>query len=100
MQEDLNLSRLAELLGISSHELSQVINMKSGSNFYELVNRYRINKAKELLENPENSQQKLLIIGMEVGYRSQSTFYSHFQQAGWHDTKTLSGQMSWWCSSR
>ena len=80
MQEDLNLSHLAELLGISSHELSQVINMKSGSNFYELVNRYRINKARELLENPENSQQKLLAIGMEVGYKSQSTFYSQFNR--------------------
>ena len=80
MHEDLNLSHLAELLDISSHELSQVINMKSGSNFYELVNSYRINKAKQLLEQPEHSHRKLLDIAMEVGYKSQSTFYSQFNK--------------------
>ncbi|MGI9273954.1 MAG: helix-turn-helix domain-containing protein [Endozoicomonas sp.] len=80
MQEDLNLSHLADLLEISSHELSQAINMKSGSNFYELVNRYRIDAAKELLENPQHSHRKLLDIAMEVGYKSQSTFYSQFNK--------------------
>ncbi|MFK0574079.1 helix-turn-helix domain-containing protein [Endozoicomonas sp.] len=80
MREDLNLSQLAELLEVTSHELSQVINLRSGGNFYELVNRYRIEKAKKLLSDPVNRQRKLLDIAMEVGYKSQSTFYSQFSK--------------------
>ncbi len=80
MREDLNLSQLAELLQVTSHELSQVINLRSGGNFYELVNRYRINKAQQLLRNPNNQHRKLLDIAMEVGYKSQSTFYSQFSK--------------------
>ncbi len=80
MREDLNLSQLADLLGVTSHELSQVINLRSGGNFYELVNRYRIHKAQQLLEDPANQHRKLLDIALEVGYKSQSTFYSQFSK--------------------
>lgn len=80
MREDLNLSQLAELLEVTSHDLSQVINLRSGGNFYELVNHYRIEKAQQLLRDPDNRQRKLLDIAMEVGYKSQSTFYSQFSK--------------------
>ena len=42
LKTDLKLSDLAELMQIPSHQLSQLLNQKIKSNFYDYINRFRV----------------------------------------------------------
>lgn len=74
----LNLRGLGAALKENTHYVSQVINQDLNSNFYELVNRYRIDEAKKrLVDAPE---QTILEIALAVGFNSKSTFNTAFRR--------------------
>ncbi len=76
--ENLNLSHLAKRLNLSSHQLSELINTHFGKNYSRYIRDIRIEEAQKLLVNePEAS---VLSISMQVGFRSQSNFYSAFKE--------------------
>ena len=77
---ELTLSALAEKLGISSGYLSQIINEKENKNFFEFVNRYRIDAAKMKLVNPDYNQYSIMGIALESGFNSKSTFNALFKK--------------------
>lgn len=77
---DLNLSKLADELGISIHHLSQIINEKLETNFYDFINSYRINEAKKRLINPRNNHLSIAAIGYDVGFNSISAFNAAFKK--------------------
>jgi AraC-like DNA-binding protein len=73
---ELSLDKLATQLEIGSHKLSQYINEIMKSTFYDLINHYRLLASESLLlKNPDRT---VLSIALEVGFSSQSTFYSAF----------------------
>lgn len=75
---EFNLKRLSELTRESPHYLSQVINQDLGGNFYEWVNRHRVEAAKQvLLEQPELG---VLAVSEQVGFNSKSTFNAAFRR--------------------
>jgi len=78
--DDLSLSLLAEQLSISSNQLSQVINQKSGSNFFVFVNAYRVEEVKIKLLDPSLSHLSILGIAYECGFRSKSAFNRIFKE--------------------
>ncbi|HLP14747.1 MAG TPA: hypothetical protein VK470_00735, partial [Bacteroidota bacterium] len=49
---DLTLPQLAELVRISPHNLSEVINSQLGKTFYDLINESRIGEVKQALADP------------------------------------------------
>jgi AraC-like DNA-binding protein len=57
-----------------------VINENLGSNFYNLINKYRINEAQGLILSPEKSKLKLEAIAYDVGFKSKSTFNEAFKR--------------------
>ncbi|WP_449401656.1 helix-turn-helix domain-containing protein [Chryseobacterium wanjuense] len=58
LDSELNLIRLSELLSVSTHHLSYVINAGFQKNFFQYVNEYRIEHAKKLLkDNSKTSSQ-------------------------------------------
>lgn len=73
----LNLQKLCSHIHENSHYVSQAINMKLNTTFYELVNNHRINLAKQLLSRKKSS---ILDVAYEVGYNSKSTFNSAFKR--------------------
>lgn len=76
--EELSLSVLAEQLALSSHQLSELVNTEYGIGFSRLVRKHRVEEAKRLLlDEPQSS---VLSIGLEVGFRSQSNFYTAFKE--------------------
>lgn len=77
--EDLSLSSLAEQLGISSHQLSELVNTRLGMGFSKYVRDCRLEAAKVLLLAAPG--QSILSISMETGFRSQSAFYAAFKEA-------------------
>ncbi|MFC3152759.1 helix-turn-helix domain-containing protein [Litoribrevibacter euphylliae] len=80
LQPELSLSHLADQLSISTNHLSQVVNSLYHKNFHEFVNHHRIAFAKQLLDNDHAQRQTSLVLSLESGFRSTSTFYSAFKK--------------------
>ncbi len=79
LENELTLPALASQLGCSSNHLSQVINEKLNENFFDFVNRYRIEEAKRLLIQ-QGRPQKILAIALDAGFNSKSAFYNAFKK--------------------
>lgn len=77
-QSNFSLRQLSEQLHESSHYLSQVLNQDLQLSFYEWVNRYRVEAAKQLLVSC--ADKTILTIAEEVGFNSKSTFNAAFRQ--------------------
>jgi AraC-like DNA-binding protein len=80
LKPDLTLPKLAEIVGCSINHLSQVINSGFGTTFFEYLNRYRIEHARELLARPNKQSDAILNIAFAVGFNSNSAFYSAFKK--------------------
>ncbi|WP_130735134.1 AraC family transcriptional regulator [Flavobacterium sp. J27] len=78
LDNELNLEKLAQELDTSTHILSYIINNGFNENFYQFVNRYRIEEAKELIQKSDHLS--LLGIGFEVGFNSKTTFNTTFKK--------------------
>jgi len=76
--ESLSLASLANDLGISSHQLSELINTRLGVGFSRYVRECRVKAAKTLLITAP--AQSILSISMDTGFRSQSAFYAAFKE--------------------
>ncbi|HEY5758751.1 MAG TPA: helix-turn-helix domain-containing protein [Steroidobacter sp.] len=77
--EGLSLTSLAEAVGLSSHQLSELINTRLGIGFSRYVRECRVNAAKALLISAPS--RSILSISMDTGFRSQSAFYAAFKEA-------------------
>lgn len=80
LDDDLSLVKLANLLTISTHLLSYVINKGFDENFYQFINRYRIEEAKKLILDPKMNHLSILGIGFEVGFNSKTVFNTTFKK--------------------
>jgi ligand-binding sensor domain-containing protein/AraC-like DNA-binding protein len=77
--ESLSLQTLADQLSVSNYHLSQLINESLHKSFFDLVNGYRVEEAKEKLGNFKDNQT-ILGIGFEVGFNSKSAFNRVFKK--------------------
>lgn len=77
---ELTLTALAEQLKTSRNSLSEVINSGTGGNFYDFVNKYRVEEVKRLMQNPRYKDYTILAIAFEAGFPSKSTFNSIFKK--------------------
>lgn len=75
---DLTLPLLADKLGITPHQLSELINTKMGINFPRFLKQYRLAEARRLLA--DEPTQSMLDIGLAVGFSSLSAFYAAFRE--------------------
>jgi AraC-like DNA-binding protein len=80
LQPTISLPELAQLLSISKHHLSQVINESYNLNFNDFINMYRIDEAMTLLQDKTNCNKTILEIAYIVGFNSKSTFNSAFKK--------------------
>ncbi len=79
LKSDLKISELADSLSVPYYQLSQLINQDFLVNFYDFINKYRVEEAKRLLvEDPRN--YKMLAIAYEVGFNSKATFNRVFKK--------------------
>lgn len=75
---ELSLPRLAAKLGISAHQLSELMNTRLGKGFSRYLREQRINAAKTMLWDEPSAS--VLSIGLSVGFTSQSNFYEAFRE--------------------
>jgi AraC-like DNA-binding protein len=80
LDPELTLPKLARALDIPASHLSQVINERLGRNFFEFINGYRVDAAKQRLASPGSGQQKLVAIAFDCGFNSLATFNRVFKE--------------------
>jgi len=79
LKSDLKISELADSLGVPYYQLSQLINDEFLVNFYDFINKYRVEEAKKLLLE-DSRNYKILAIAYEVGFNSKATFNRVFKK--------------------
>ncbi|HAK80574.1 MAG TPA: AraC family transcriptional regulator [Runella sp.] len=80
IEPELALTDLANRLDTHPNYLSQVINEVEGINFYDYVNRLRVEEFKRLLSLPENQRFTLLALAYDCGFNSKSAFNRCFKK--------------------
>ncbi len=77
LDSNLSLQKLANHLAISPNYISQTLNETLCTNFFDFINKWRIEAAKpKILAN----QDSVLTIALEVGFNARSSFYKAFKQ--------------------
>ena len=76
-KNDFRLEDLAQKVALPKHYVSQVINEQFHMNFFEFVNKYRIDEAKTLIE--QNSASTLIEIAYQVGFNNKVSFGKAFK---------------------
>jgi YesN/AraC family two-component response regulator len=79
-ETELTLQQLAARLQVPTYQVSQAINEGMSRNFYDLVNSYRVEEAKRLLQDPVSINYTILSVGFEAGFNSKTTFNTVFKK--------------------
>lgn len=79
LSSQLSLEMLAGQLGMTKHDLSQLINEQLEVNFFTFINQYRVDEFKERLKDPAFENFTLLGIAIETGFNSKSSFNQIFK---------------------
>lgn len=76
--DELSLEKLSARLSVKRHQLSELLNTRFSSSFYDYVNRHRVREAERLiLADP---QKRILDISLAVGFNTKSTFNKEFKR--------------------
>lgn len=65
---------------ISNKKLSELLNQHMNTNFYNLINEYRIQEVKEKLNQGESEKYTVMAIAYDCGFQSKASFYRIFKQ--------------------
>jgi len=76
----LTLGDLAEMVGMSSHHLSQLVNEHMNVSFYDFVNAYRVDEFKRQISDGLAQKYTILAIATDCGFNSKSSFNRIFKK--------------------
>ena len=77
LEPTLTIADLAKTSGFRSHYISQAINQNLQMNFFDFINRYRVEYACRRLEESDDG---ILGVAMDAGFGSKSSFYTAFRK--------------------
>jgi AraC-like DNA-binding protein len=80
LDSELNLIKLSELVNSTPHQVSYAINSGFNENFFQFINKYRVERAKELLVKEETNNLSILGIAYESGFNSKTSFNNTFKK--------------------
>lgn len=80
LEPNLTLQDLAFQMNIHARELSILINRHIGQHFFDFINKYRIEKAIEIIENSSTNEFTIQQILFDVGFNSKSSFNTAFKK--------------------
>lgn len=76
----LTLEQLANQLAMSPRSLSNVINRHYQHNFFEFINHYRIEEAKQILADHSQRKKTMIEVMADSGFNSKATFNTFFKK--------------------
>ncbi len=77
--QNFKMSDLADALGLSPSKLSQVFSLYLKENYYEFINRYRLDEFKRLIKAGEYKRFTLTALSERCGFK-KSNFFSTFRR--------------------
>ncbi|MFY0689219.1 MAG: helix-turn-helix transcriptional regulator [Cyclobacteriaceae bacterium] len=78
---DLTVHELSLHLNMKSSELSAFMSNRMGKNFNDIVNEYRVNEVKRLMQSPTTDPKATLIeLAYQSGFNSKATFNRIFKR--------------------
>lgn len=80
LEADISIEGLARHLSLPERTLSRILNQYFGLNFFEFINSYRVEGAKQLLRDPAKKDKPILELMGEAGFTSKSTFNAIFKK--------------------
>lgn len=80
LNPDLNLADVADHMRMSRHHLSELLSQGVLKNFYDFVNEYRIEHAKDLMSSEVINAYSLSGIARESGFNNYVSFYRVFKR--------------------
>lgn len=80
LQQGLTVGGFAKNLGVQPREVTQIFGELYGHSFKELTNMYRVEYAKEKIEEGFLDQFTLEALGFEAGFSSRTTFFNVFKK--------------------
>jgi AraC-like DNA-binding protein len=80
LKSDLSIEELAREAAIPTYLVSKLLNQYLNENFYEFVNRYRVEAVKHRLSDPQYADFTILSIAFDCGFQSKSTFNESFKK--------------------
>jgi AraC-like DNA-binding protein len=77
LNPEFNMSMLSEAIDVPKYQVTEVLNVNLGKNFFRLVNEYRVEAVKKMLL--KKKEYSIEAIGYECGFNSKSTFFTVFK---------------------
>src|SRR5690625_7485750 len=74
LRANLNIEQFSSMIDYPVKDVSSVINKHFGTNFFEFVNSYRFEEAKQLPTYPAHADKTILDILLDSGFNSKSAF--------------------------
>lgn len=78
LDSEFNLDLLSSDVKISKIKITQALNMRLSTNFYQYLNTLRVEESKKRIKKTSNPN--FSTIGYESGFKNKSTFYKYFKQ--------------------
>jgi len=79
LNSDLTLRELSDKTGFSEKKVSYFLNQNLNTNFYDYINKHRIEKFKAVVEDSSNSNLSIEGLAQNCGFSSKSSFYRAFK---------------------
>jgi AraC-like DNA-binding protein len=79
LDSELNLVKLSGLLSVTPHQLSYTINTGFNENFFQFVNRHRVEEAKDLLKKADE-KMTMVAVAFDSGFNSKTSFNTTFKK--------------------
>ena len=76
---EISIEEIGSMMGENRNTISRLINLHSGNNFKTLINKYRIDSMKKLLEDPD-TVLTILEMAEQSGFNSKTTLNRIFLQ--------------------
>lgn len=80
LETNINVERFSAAAGVPPRALSAILNQYLGANFFEFINKHRVEAAKEMLLNPVYKDKQIIDIQLECGFNSKSAFNRFFKK--------------------
>lgn len=80
LNPSLSINELSRKISISPRDLSQIINECLGINFFDFVNDYRVEEAKQYLADNSSQNKNILEILLDAGFNTKSVFNRVFKK--------------------
>ncbi len=77
---ELTLAKLAQMIAVTPHNLSEAMNTRLQQSFYDLVNSYRVDEVKRRLQAGDAQRFSLLSIAYDSGFTSKTSFNTIFKK--------------------